>query len=178
MRFALGMLSLVFLALAATVHAATVLGINVSRELPYVYLIQAGLVVVAAPYLIADLRGKPDPDPEPEEIAGTVPGHFGGYPQWTWVVGAILVFYALAVSVPWYWSTGGGIPWERDGRYVLEKQYGEVVRVLTKDEYHEQQILFLRSFSSLWLMQYYLVAALMLFRYRAPVVQPAEAPPL
>jgi hypothetical protein len=153
-RRALLILAAVGFMLAAAVHLAAVLGLDLTggRTAPFVAL-HVGIFPLFFAALLAlggELRGVPTAE-KPKRILGLVPR------GWRYLVAA-LFYYAAANFVLFMLASGGGSPHQHGDAYHLVR-HGRVVRALTREEYEAAKVWVVRGFSGHWLV-FYLVPLL------------------
>ena len=139
----LGLTALVGFLLSLTVHIATVLGVDVSESVPYVWALHIGMFLVWAPMVLAGINAK--------ELVRNLP---------TWAV--VLYVAAFAYSFINFglcvrFTQGGGGEMI-NGQYFLTS-HGHVLANLTEAQYHLQRAYEVRLFSGIWLL-FYLMPAL------------------
>lgn len=136
------------------VHLTTFLGINPARHIPWVWGLHVGIFVVFIPMIFAQGL-TPKKDFWPKMFART--------PRWARYLTKAFFAYALINFALFFVLSEGGVPQERDGKYVLHN-HGNVIRELSEAEYERQNAYVLRGFSGHW-MVFYLMPSLF-FWYR------------
>ena len=154
-RYAFGLAGLLALALAVSVHAATIAGIDVEARYPSVWLFHYGIfpLVLAAVLVVFSLA----PGARFRDVVLLIP--------MTARILIVAVFtYAVAnffVIMP---LSGAGDPMVRDGRFFLS-DHG-TLREVSEEQFHAQRSLALRGFSGHWVFLY-LVSTVYLLLARA-----------
>jgi hypothetical protein len=88
---------------------------------------------------------------------------FAGAPRWARYLTKAFFAYAVINFALFFVLSEGGVPEERDGKYVLHN-HGNVIRELSEEEYERQNAYVLRGFSGHWMVFYLL--PLLFFWYR------------
>jgi hypothetical protein len=142
MSSALAFVAFVGFVLAAMVHAASVVGIDVSERFELVWFLHVGMFVVFIPFVNSSRK-----------LLGARPT-FSDWrsilPRWA-VVGCGVVFIYAIVNFAIYFATAQtGNALVRDGKYVVRGLE------VTKVEYAAFRASHLRGFSGHWLVFYFL----------------------
>jgi hypothetical protein len=143
------------------VHCLTFANVDVETAFRYVWLLHFGCFVVFFPFVLAT-RG--ESEPISSQLLAQLPG-------WARVLMVCIFAYALLNFSLFLANSGGGVPLENNGTFLLEN-HGTVIRKLTEVEYHVQRAYEARGFSGIWLV-FYLIPA-MYFLVRQPAFD-AEA---
>src|SRR5262245_2382236 len=148
-------------------HASTFLGIDPMAEWPGVMFIH---IAIFPPFIAALYYA--------QRIGGKKQGHqdrvFQSAPLWLRTLTGVCFVYALVNFAVFVVLIEGGVPHERDGKYVLQS-HGTVLRELSEAEYHRKQAYVVRGFSGHWML--FSSAALTLLVGAANLRRrPAEAP--
>ena len=142
------------------VHLSTFFGIDLSKHIPWVWVLHLGIFVVFIPMLfVQGLAPKKD---FWNKIFATIP-------RWARYTFKAFFAYALINFALFFFLSEGGVPDVRDGKYVLHN-HGQVIRELSENEYKLQKAYVLRGFSGHW-MVFYLVPAIV-FWYRGKSAHP------
>jgi hypothetical protein len=88
---------------------------------------------------------------------------FAAMPRWARYTIKAFLAYAVINFALFFFLSKGGVPDERDGKYVLHN-HGQVIRELSEHEYELQKAYVIRGFSGHWMI-FYLLPALV-FWYR------------
>lgn len=136
------------------VHLTTFLGINPARHIPWVWVLHLGIFVMFIPMFVA--QGFTTKKDFRREI-------FALIPPWAGYLTKAFFAYALINFALFFFLSDGGVPQERDGKYVLHN-HGDVIRELSEEDYERQNAYVLRGFSGHW-MVFYLIPSLY-FWYR------------
>jgi len=140
------------------VHLTTFFGIDLSRSVPWVWVLHMGIFVLFIPMLI--VQGvKPKKDYWNKLLADM--------PRWA---GYALKFFFVYVPINFLlfiFLARGGVPEERDGKYVLNN-HGTITRELSEVEYEWQKAYVLRGFSGHWMIFYLAAALVLLYKKSEP----------
>ncbi len=133
------------LAVSLVVHASTLLGIDPQTKWPGVMFIH---VAIFPPFLAAIYcswrPGRPSGEGQSQA--------FDRAPRWLRIMsGAFFVYALVNFALFMVLSQGGGVPDQRDGKYVLHS-HGKVLRELSEAEYHQQRAYEVRGSASHWMM--------------------------
>lgn len=155
MKRVLAIIAFVGFFLSLMVHLTTFLGIDPSKRAPFVWGLHVGIFIVFIPMLIYQRS-------EPKGY------NFGAFmasmPNLARYAIVGLFVYAVLNFALFFLLSEGGVPHERDGKYVLDN-HGAVIRELSEEEYELQKAYIVRGFSGHW-MVFYLVPALLLWPRR------------
>jgi len=142
------------------VHLSTFFGIDLSKHVPWVWVLHLGIFVVFIPMVfVQGLESRKD-------FWNKI---FAAIPRWGRYTIKAFFAYAVINFAMFFFLSKGGVPDVRDGKYVLHN-HGQVIRELSEDEYEWQKAYVLRGFSGHW-MVFYLIAAIV-FWYRGRRAHP------
>ena len=129
------------------VHFATYFGINLSENMPWVWLLHVGIFIAIIPLIKKDLW---------RDL-------FQRLPLWAKTLVVVLGVYAIFNFLLFLALSQGGSPQVRDGAYVLAS-HGTVIRELSEAEYRAQERYALRGVSGHWMIFYILPALFSWYR--------------
>ena len=164
---------------AVIVHILSLANIDVNETLPFVWLLHIGIFIVWIP-TVFDLRNSPDlKDLQQKKTLGfsnpiqVLKIFFKGAPNWLPFIILLLGLYAF-LNFFRSFLTETGTPDFENGQYVL-KNHGQLIKVLTAQEYHYHKANLLRGFSGHWIL-FYSVATGVLYKYSG-FAKPANSEP-
>ncbi|HEY9102828.1 hypothetical protein [Chitinimonas sp.] len=141
--------------LALLVHLLTLCGVDISVQLPFVWLLKLGIFALFVPMLEAQTAHKG---------TNTVPGHpLAHCPLKAKAAIAAIVAYAFINFLVCEAQAPDGTLVQSDGRYTLQEP-GKAVHELSSSEYRHLRVNELRSASGHWLVFYFLPFAFFLYR--------------
>lgn len=134
----------VVLIVSLIVHVSTFLGIDPMAKWPGVMFIH---LTIFPPFIAAIYYGN--------RIGGKMQGRedrvTSSAPGWLQVLAGVFFVYALVNFAIFLVLVEGGVPEERDGRYLL-RDHGHILRELSEAEYHRKQAYVVRGFSGHWML--------------------------
>ncbi|MFT5916516.1 MAG: hypothetical protein ACJAWV_000118 [Flammeovirgaceae bacterium] len=155
--------------LSLTAHLISLADVDITETIPFVWLLHVGIFVVWVPVVIDLNKGKEMKELQKSKSSiwkrqkGMYNILFKGAPSWMRFV-AIAGFFYATINFMLFMSSQGGTPSiEEGGGYVLENR-GELVKTLTKEEYHHYKANEVRGFSGHWIL-FYGIATVALFRF-------------
>ena len=150
-------------ALGLIVHILSILDIDLSERIPFVWVLHIGVFVVWIPMIIqinnnSELKAfqKSSMFNRINPI-GFLRIIFKKTPVWLALISACGLIYAI-VSFLMVMGSQPGIPDIRDGQYILQN-HGQLIKTLTEDEYHHHEAIVMRSFSGHWIAFYGIATA-------------------
>jgi hypothetical protein len=151
--------------LGLIVHIQSLIGINVTEQFPYIWLLHVGIFVVWIP-VVLDLNKNDEYREAQRNRANPLKSIsiiFKDVPQWLKILALVGFVYAI-INFLLFMATQSGTPDFREGQYILHNR-GEVIKILTEQEYHHYKANEVRGFSGHWLAFYGMAMAL-LYKYR------------
>ncbi len=142
------------------VHLSTFFGIDLSKHVPWVWVLHLGVFVIFIPMVFVQGLGSR------KDFWRKI---FAAIPRWARYTIKAFFAYALINFALFFFLSEGGVPDVREGKYVLHN-HGQVIRELSENEYELQKAYVLRGFSGHW-MVFYLVPAIV-FWYRGRRAHP------
>jgi len=139
--------------LAALVHVASLMGVDVQAIVPSVWLLHLGAILLLFPVVLA-MRDRPPKSGE----AG-----FRELPIWAWGVSAALMFYTVVSFLAVISSRYEGDPRIEAGTYVLDYK-GRTLREIGEAEFHARRSVQMRVASGMWLVFYFVPFAFFALR--------------
>lgn len=158
LRLGVGAVVLVASLVAAAVHGASILGVDVEALAPEVWYLHGGAMVVVLLALVLAVPWR-QPRYKLRELFALVP-------TWARVLIIAALIYAIANFVFVLPQSGGGDPVQKDGRYFFNNH--GVVREVNESEFHAQRSVTMRGFSSVWFYLYLVSALYLLTARRSP----------
>ena len=157
--------------LGLIVHLLSLYDFDVTDKMPFVWVLHIGTFVVWIP-IVFDLRKN-------EKLAAyqksgvwnkNNPMEFSkilliNAPTWLKLIAIGSFIYAF-INFIFFFSSQSGVPEFKNGQYILQ-DHGEIIKTLTKQEYHHYRANETRGFSGHWLA-FYGFAAAILFPYYKP----------
>lgn len=144
--------------LGLIVHLAAVSGYDLSRDIPFVWILHVGVFIVFVPGIIYMRQNKAYQQlaAEKQWRSGGVKQQFqvlfGGTPLWLRLTMVMMFVYAI-VNFLLFMMSQHGVPDIREGEYILHN-HGEIIRTITEEEYYHYRANELRGFSGHWLLFY------------------------
>jgi hypothetical protein len=157
-------ISICGLIVSTIVHVATFFGVNPQNEFPAVWGLHFLLLAIWIPIIL--INRKIATGDNRKNVLRTIMKHT---PFWLKALSAVLFIYAF---IGFFYSVfvlnDGGVPSIISGQKVLES-HGNIIRILTEQEYELHQAYSVRAFSSIWLIFYTVgIAALYSMRKENP----------
>jgi hypothetical protein len=146
MAHMLGLAALIGFCLSLAVHVAALLGADVSEQVPHLWLLHVGVIVVFGPLVLASHRA-----------FGRAPSFAvirSAYPAWAVMIAAVLFPYAVLNFILFMVATEGGTPHAEGGRFILHS-HGKLIREISSSEYVAFKANEVRGFSGHWLVFYF-----------------------
>jgi hypothetical protein len=140
LKTTLAVLGLVGFVASAVVHVVTLLGIDASYYVPWIWILHGGIFVGLLPIARKTVQ----------------PNVQWPLPRWSKLLLGGLLVYGFVNLLLFLASTGTADV--SNGRYVLQS-HGHLIRELSEREYHLERAHMFRAFSALWMM-FYLFPAL------------------
>ncbi|MBS1637414.1 MAG: hypothetical protein JST26_15975 [Bacteroidetes bacterium] len=145
------------------VHVLSLFGFDVGEKIPLIGLLHFGIFIVWLPTVIR-MKLRQD-EMKTKKANGSVFSNanqvlkalFENTPAWLKIV-AIICFIYAPVNFVIFAMNQTGSPAFENGEYMI-RNHGELIRVITADEYHSFLANELRGFSGHWLFFYGLSAA-------------------
>lgn len=151
--------------LGLIVHLLSVADIDVVDKVPFVWVLHVGIFAVWLPSIL-EMRKNVELKTYLQSGAINRMNPFGFYkiifkqtPTWLTVIAVIGILYAL-INFALFMASQPGSTSIRDGQYILHN-HGQLIKILTEQEYHHYQANQLRGFSGHWLFFYGLAAAIL-----------------
>lgn len=146
---ALVALAAICFAMSALVHVLSVLGINVQRHFPIVWILHILIFVVWFPAVLVSRNLVAKGNRKDFWKLATL-----NAPSWMRILCIALIPY---IFINFFYTelvlSEGGVPGQRNGKKVLEN-HGRMVKELTDREYEQQQDNEARAFSGHWMIFY------------------------
>jgi hypothetical protein len=152
----LGSTALVGFALSLVAHIATVVGVDVSSQVPYIWTLHAGAILAFGSLALSARKVL-----RRDRAFGKLLDHL---PAWAVIVLLAVLGYAIVNSILCLQMTGDGNAAVAGGQDVLT-MHGRVLSHLTEQEYHAHRAHELRLFSGYWLI-FFLVSGTYFFLSR------------
>ena len=161
--------ALIGLALGLLVHILSLLHIDVIDAVPYVWVLHAGIFITFGPALIGVIMSKEYRELEGGSIVNRMNPlkllkvMFGHLPKWVFPI-LVLTFVYTFINFSLFMQSEKGSPSFMNGQYVLAS-HGQVLEVITEQQFHYYQANELRGFSGHWIF-FYCISAAMLYPYK------------
>lgn len=139
---------------AGAVHGFALAGVDVSEQLPFVWVLHLGIFVVFFPFVFS-IRKVLGPRPSLDDLQQLLP-------RWVFFICQAVFIYALANFALSIVLSQGGSPSIEEGKYVLQN-HGSVIREINQAEYVALRANQLRGFSGHWLLFYFMPFAYFMF---------------
>ncbi|MFN7995126.1 MAG: hypothetical protein U0Q18_16075 [Bryobacteraceae bacterium] len=137
-----GVAALLGLGTAVVVHVATALGIDVCAQLPAVWLLHFGAILIFGAFVLSARTRQ-------IKLANIL----DRLPAWVLALFGITVAYVVVNSFFSLHISGDGSAEKSGGQYVL-MTHGRLLAYLTEKEFHTHRAAELRFFSGGWLLFY------------------------
>ena len=142
---------------SAMAHLSTFVGINPEREFPAIWILHVLIIVIWIPVIV--LFGRSQTKNEPKDTWTAVTGNA---PRWMKVLAGTLFAYAFFnFFFTIFVLNEGGVPSIVHGQKVIH-DHGNIIRVLTDEEYEKHRAYSVRTSSGHW-MAFYAVAMMVLY---------------
>jgi hypothetical protein len=154
--------------LGLLVHILSLLGIDVNETVPFVWLLHIGIFVVWLP-VVLDL--KKNTELQEYQQSGMLKKMnpigffkiiFKETPTWMTIIAVAGFFYAF-INFMLFLATQSGTLDVKDGQYILQN-HGQLIKILTEQEYHHYKANEIRGFSGHWIL-FYGVATAVLYKF-------------
>jgi len=152
--------------LALIVHFLSLVNLDVTEKVPFIWLLHLGIFVVWIP-IVLDRKINEDFKALKNSNIGKRMSPFALFkvivrntPTWLTIVAIVGFYYAILNFVLFIFSQPG-TPSIKGGQFVLEN-HGQLIRTLTQKEYHHYKANDIRGFSGHWIA-FYGVAMAVLF---------------
>jgi hypothetical protein len=163
LRRAIGVAALAGFLMSLVVHVESLLGVDVSSSMPYVWFLHAGVFVVFFPFVLISRKDF--------SRKSSILDMAKGLPGWVAFLGGAIFVYALVNFALFLLHAEGGSPMVENGKYLL-MEHGRLTREITLTEFTALRANELRGFSGHWLIFYFAPAAYFLF-WKPPAPAPA-----
>jgi hypothetical protein len=154
--------------LGMLVHILSLADIDVTEKVPFVWLLHIGIFVVWVP-VVLDLK-KNEELQEYQQSGmlnrmnpiGFFKILFKETPTWMTIIAGAGFFYAL-INFMLFIASQGGTPDIKDGQFILHN-HGQLIKILTEQEYHHYKANEVRGFSGHWIL-FYGIATAVLYKF-------------
>lgn len=164
MKFSLFYFAIIAWIISFIIHFLTYADIDLTQYFPF-YVLFIGIFVVWVPTILRMRKNKNLLEYHSSHIFNRF-NPFGFYnalfretPYWLKYIAIGSFVYGL-INFFLFFNSVGGVTGFHDGQYVIQNR-GEIVKVLTKQEYVHYQALETRGFSGHWLIFYGIAAAVL-----------------
>lgn len=154
--------------LGLLVHILSLADIDVTKTVPFVWLLHVGIFVVWLP-VILDLRKNEELQEyqqsgmlnrmNPIKFFKII---FKETPTWLVIIVVAGFFYAI-INFMLFLASQGGTPSIKDGQFILQNR-GQLIKTLTEQEYNHYKANVIRGFSGHWIL-FYGVATAVLYKF-------------
>lgn len=160
--------------LSLIIHLSALAGIDVSENIPFIWLLHVGIFAVWLP-VVLELRKEQDVQ-NGSFLSRMNPlafykNTFKGTPSVLIIIGVTGFIYAM-INILLFMQSQTGVPTVKDGQYILHN-HGQLIKTLTEAEYHQYKANEVQGFSGHWIA-FYGMAMAVLFRFIKPVDKDEE----
>lgn len=160
--------------LGLIVHFLSIADIIVTNKVPFVWVLHLGIFMVFVPALFFFKRNVILQTNQQSGIQNRIPSlrfYHTIYkrkriPNWLVITAITAFFYGIINFMLFMYNSRLGTPDFFEGQYILHK-HGQLVKILTEQEYHHYKANEIRGFSGLWLV-FYSISATLLFPFNPP----------
>ena len=151
--------------LGLTVHLSSLADYDVGEKFPFVWILYIGIFVVWLPTILELRKNEALKEYQKSGMlnrmnpVGFYKIIFKNTPTWLAGIGIGGLFYAF-INFALFIASQHGTPDIKDEHYVLQS-HGQLVKILTEQEYHHYKANEVRGFSGHWLAFYGLSAAVL-----------------
>ncbi len=163
--------------LALIVHLLSLSGFDLSKRVPFIWLLHLGIFVVWIPVVLDWNKNEYFKTIRQSGIANRMNPFvffkviFRYTPTWLTII-AIAGFYYAIVNFMLFMFFQHGTPAIKDGQFVLQN-HGQLITTLTEKEYHHYKANEVRAFSGHWIA-FYGIAMAVLFPFKRLVQNPQD----
>jgi hypothetical protein len=151
--------------LGLIVHLLSLADIDILSNFPFIWLLHLGIFVVWIP-TIFEIRKRQQLE-QKHSLTKNNPLSFfkvmfSRTPKWLTIVAIVGFIYAI-INFSLAFLSQTGTPDIKDGQYILQN-HGQLIRIITEQEYHHDQANEARGFSGHWIA-FYGIALAVLFPF-------------
>ena len=154
--------------LGLIVHLVSLLGIDVTEKIPFIWILHIGIFVVWLPTILNLRKNEKLKEFSQSGLLTRMNPLvffkmiFQNTPTWLTLIAISGFLYAI-VNFMLFMTSQLGVPDVKDGQYILQN-HGQLIKTLTEQEYHHYKANQLRGFSGHWIA-FYGIAMVVLFPF-------------
>lgn len=151
--------------LALIIHLISLVGIDLTEKISFIWILHIGIFIVCIPAGFDLKKNQELKDYQHSSILNRMNpiGYFKiifkDTPTWIAIIAICGFFYAF-INFSSFIASQDGTPDIKDGQFVL-LNHGQLIKTLTKQEFHHYKANEVRGFSGHWILFYGLATALL-----------------